>query len=152
MGQGKKRIYTQKKLTPKKSKAERKKARSPNGFLALMTGFVGMCAWTLWGAVKKERADLERSKNIRVRLMSKPLVFSPHASCRMDCRFVDKAAVISTLKNGRVNDRKSNPNARPCPRYAIDEGRVQAVFADCYKDTPVVTVIDTETNHPCGPC
>lgn len=68
MGQGKKRIYTQKKLTPKKSKAERKKARSPNGFLALMTGFVGMCAWTLWGAVKKERADLERSKvcNIHV--------------------------------------------------------------------------------------
>lgn len=38
-------------------------------------------------------------------------------------------------------------------RYVgAQEGRVQAVFADCYKDTPVVTVIDTETNHPCGPC
>lgn len=46
-------------------------------------------------------------------------------------RFVDKAAVISTLKNGRVNDRKSNPNARPCPRYAIDVSTTSHRSSSC---------------------
>jgi hypothetical protein len=37
-------------------------------------------------------------------------------------------------------------------RGAAQDGRTLAVFADCAVDTRLVTVIDTETNHPCGPC
>ena len=32
------------------------------------------------------------------------------------------------------------------------DGKTLAVFADCAADTRLVTVIDTDTDHPCGPC
>ena len=44
---------------------------------------------------------------------------------------------------------------RPAPasiRRNRQDGRVLGVFADCAFDTRVVTVIDTVTDHPCGPC
>mmetsp|Transcript_13610 Transcript_13610/g.23033 ORF Transcript_13610/g.23033 Transcript_13610/m.23033 type:complete len:154 (-) Transcript_13610:427-888(-) len=153
MGQGKNkgRSVRPKKLH-KSSKSERKKARSPGGFLGLIGGFFSLCAWTLWGTVKSEREKLETSKSIRTRLASKPIVFSEHAACRMDCRFVGKKEVFSLLQNGNFSKKHSNPEARPCPRYALEEGRVRGVFADCYNTTPVVTIIDTVTNHPCPPC
>jgi hypothetical protein len=56
------------------------------GFIALVTGFVGICAWTLWGAVREAQDNAKRSKDVRTRLASKPILFSQHASCRMDCR------------------------------------------------------------------
>mmetsp|Transcript_33043 Transcript_33043/g.45817 ORF Transcript_33043/g.45817 Transcript_33043/m.45817 type:complete len:160 (+) Transcript_33043:137-616(+) len=159
MGQGKKKglsTWNNKAQPSKKlhreNKTKRKGQRSPNGLIVMMGSFIGACAWTLWGAFKKERENMEYAKAVRTRLASKPVVFSPHASCRMDCRFVGKPEVLSVLQHGRLNLRKSSPDARPCPRYALQEGRVQAVFADCYNNTPVVTVIDTVTNHECGKC
>jgi hypothetical protein len=80
MGQGKRKetkswtVRPNKKLTPKKKRPNGK----GGGFIALVTGFVGICCWTLWGAVNNEK--------LRMRLASKPIVFSQHASCRMDCR------------------------------------------------------------------
>jgi hypothetical protein len=35
---------------------------------------------------------------------------------------------------------------------ALQDGKTLAVFADCAADTRLVTVIDTDTDHPCGPC
>ncbi|KAK3286461.1 hypothetical protein CYMTET_5986 [Cymbomonas tetramitiformis] len=150
-GKSKKHIVRSKKLK-KPSKGEKKKARSAPGFIGAGLGLFAFIGWTVWSVFAKEKEDREYSKKIRTRLASKPLVFSDHASCRMDCRHVGMNDVVSTLQSGRVNSRKSNPAARPCPKYALDKGRVQAVFADCATSTPVVTVIDTHTNHPCGPC
>ena len=70
----------------------------------------------------------------------------------MDCRFVSRADVTATLEKGRLNERHSTPKARPCPRWALDDGRVRAVWAECRDETKLVTVIDTVTDHPCGPC
>eukprot|EP00959_Pyramimonas_sp_CCMP1952_P410884 8610781-Pyramimonas_sp.AAC.1 len=61
MGRNKGKTVRTKKLH-KPSKSERKKARSPGGFLGLMGGFLGLCAWTLWSAVKSEREKLEETK------------------------------------------------------------------------------------------
>ncbi len=36
-------------------------------------------------------------------------------------------------------------------RHAVPAG-LQGVFAACPQETRVITVIDTDTNWPCGPC
>jgi hypothetical protein len=75
MGQGKNkgRSVRPKKLH-KSSKSERKKARSPGGFLGLIGGFFSLCAWTLWNTVKSEREKLETSKVCFCRLRLKHLM------------------------------------------------------------------------------
>lgn len=88
MGQGKRKgskswtVRPNKNLTPKQKRPKGK----GGGFIALVTGFVGICCWTLWGAVREAQDNAKRSKDVRTRLASKPIVFSQHASCRMDCR------------------------------------------------------------------
>jgi len=79
-------------------------------------------------------------------------VTSEHAACRMECRFITAEEVERTLVDGKVDARHSTPNARPCPKIALNMGRVRAVWADCADSTRLVTAIDAETNHPCGPC
>ena len=34
----------------------------------------------------------------------------------------------------------------------LEDGRVRAVWAACRDETTLVTVIDVDTDHPCGPC
>lgn len=76
----------------------------------------------------------------------------------MDCRFVSKEDVQETLRIGRINDVKSEPSLKPCPKYVVDADirngskQVQAVFGACARETTVITVIDKGTDWPCGPC
>lgn len=70
----------------------------------------------------------------------------------MDCRRVTREDAVATLEKGSLSARHSTPHARPCPRWALEAGRVRAVWAECRDETTLVTVIDTVTDHPCGPC
>jgi len=103
-------------------------------------------------AVRAHTTERERNRVIRERLRSKPRALSEHAACRMECRFIAPADVERTLVDGAYDARHSSPNAKPCARVALNSGRVRAIWADCREDTRLVTVIDTTTNHPCGPC
>ena len=113
---------------------------------AAMLGLVGFTA-------KRENDAREAAdSSLRGRLRRRPIEFSEHASCRMDCRFVSREEVEATLDVGRESKRHSTPGARPCPRWALQDGRVRAIWAECRDATKLVTVIDTVTDHPCGPC
>ena len=59
---------------------------------------------------------------------------------------------VATFARGKLSARHSSPRATPCPRWALEDGRVRAVWAECRDETKLVTVIDTVTDHPCGPC
>jgi Domain of unknown function (DUF4258) len=48
------------------------------------------------------------------------LVLTKHARCRMDCRHITIDEIHEILDEGSVNYTKSEPNARPDPRYAIE--------------------------------
>ena len=118
---------------------------------------VGLIAAAIAGLVAlvahREKAALEKeSEAVRRRLRRKPRRFSEHAVCRMDCRFIGEDEAMATLRTGKLSARHSTPNARPCPRWALEDGRVRAVWAECRDETRLVTVIDTVTDHPCGPC
>lgn len=82
------------------------------------------------------------------------LIYTKHARCRMACRHIDESEVKDILENGVVNDRKSEPAARPDPKYAL-EGRtrdgqqVRIVFAPTGQGMVVITVIDLDTDWSC---
>ena len=102
-------------------------------------------------AVRETKKTSQKSDDVRRRLLSRPRAYSKHAACRMDCRKVTDEDAENTLHRGALSDRHSTPSARPCPRWALEDGRVRAVWAECRDETRLVTVIDTVTDHPCGP-
>lgn len=82
------------------------------------------------------------------------LIFTKHARCRMGCRHIDEAEVRDILLNGRINERKSEPAARPDPKYALegktkDGQEVRIIFAPGDRGMVVITVIDLDTEWPC---
>ena len=55
------------------------------------------------------------------------LILTKHAKCRMGCRHITEKEIREVLERGSVNDRKSDPNAHPDAKYAVeghtDEGQ-----------------------------
>jgi len=82
------------------------------------------------------------------------LILTKHARCRMGCRHIDESEVREILEKGTINERKSEPAARPDPKYAL-EGRthdgqqVRIIFAPTDRGMVVVTVIDLDTDWSC---
>jgi len=100
---------------------------------------------------KKQQDDAFRfeQENIRERLKSKPLSVTDHGACRMDCRFVSHSDVKTALAKGSLSKKHSTFPER---KFAFENGRVRAIFGENEDATTVVTVIDVDTDHPCGPC
>jgi Domain of unknown function (DUF4258) len=48
------------------------------------------------------------------------LILTKHARCRMDCRHITMKEIHEILENGSVNYTKSEPDARPDPKYAVE--------------------------------
>jgi hypothetical protein len=82
------------------------------------------------------------------------LEYTRHAKCRMQCRRISQEEVEQIMREGTINYRKTDVNARPCPSYALegitkDEQRVRIVFGQCDLKTKVITCIDLETDWTC---
>lgn len=82
------------------------------------------------------------------------LEYTEHAKCRMDCRHITQAEVQEIMQDGKINYRKSDVNAIPCPTYAVegitsDNQRLRIVFAQCDYKTKVVTCIDLDKEWTC---
>lgn len=90
-------------------------------------------------------------------MRSRPLDYTRHARCRMDCRKIDEGEVEAILKRDGVLDPDRSRSDGACPSHAL-EGRtrdgqqVRVVYAACADETRVVTVIDLDTDWPCGDC
>jgi hypothetical protein len=48
------------------------------------------------------------------------LIFTRHARCRMDCRHITEPEIREVLDSGTINYAKSEPDARPDPKYAVE--------------------------------
>mgnify|MGYP000917271525 CR=1 FL=1 len=83
------------------------------------------------------------------------LVYTKHARCRMDCRSISEEEVKQILLKGKINYSKSEPKAKPDPKYALegktDDGqRVRVVFAPDNGKVVVITAIDLDKEWPCN--
>ena len=82
-----------------------------------------------------------------------PLQFSHHARCRMDCRNITESEIETVLHEGKINERKSEPDANRCPRWAledeVDGKRVRVIVGDCDNKAVIITVIDLDHEFEC---
>jgi hypothetical protein len=68
---------------------------------------------------KKNSALAEISKEEPFNRHSE-LVITRHALCRMDCRHITLQELHEILDSGTINYKKSEPEARPDPKYALE--------------------------------
>ncbi|MCO5238964.1 MAG: DUF4258 domain-containing protein [Chitinophagaceae bacterium] len=83
-----------------------------------------------------------------------PLIYTRHARCRMDCRHIDESEVQEILQKGKINYNKSDPDAKPDPKYALegitrDNQQVRIVFAPSKRGMVVITCIDMDAEWQC---
>lgn len=84
-----------------------------------------------------------------------PLIYTRHARCRMECRHIDEAEVQEILKGGAINFEKSEPNAKPDPKFAVegitgDNQQVRIIFAPTRRGMVVITCIDLNQEWQCN--
>lgn len=82
------------------------------------------------------------------------IYYTKHGRCRMDCRLIDESEVKEILREGAINYSKSDLEAKPCPKYALegvthDGQHVRIIVGDCASQASIVTVIDLENDFEC---
>jgi hypothetical protein len=82
------------------------------------------------------------------------LIYTRHARCRMDCRHITEGEVREILETGVVNYRKSEPEAKPDPKFAFEgftreHQHLRVIFAGSGRGVVVITCIDLDTEWQC---
>jgi hypothetical protein len=82
------------------------------------------------------------------------LVYTHHARCRMDCRHITETEVREVLETGEIDYNRSEPDARPDPKYALEghtrEGQhLRIIFAPSATGLVVITCIELGVEWPC---
>ncbi|MBS1604722.1 MAG: DUF4258 domain-containing protein [Bacteroidetes bacterium] len=82
------------------------------------------------------------------------LILTRHARCRMDCRHITEKEIREILEKGSVNYAKSEPDAHPDPRYALEgytmEGQhLRIIFAPSDRGLVVITCIELGVEWQC---
>jgi hypothetical protein len=83
-----------------------------------------------------------------------PLIYTRHAKCRMACRHIDESEIKDILHNGKINYAKSEPDAKPDPKFALegvthDNQQVRVIFAPSDRGMVVITCIDLKAELQC---
>lgn len=113
---------------------------------------VGIVILIIFNKIKSQYKDADKTGKILMEIKQKPLQYTKHAACRMQCREITTEEVQYVLNGGIINYSKSNTANKPCPTYALegvtkDHQEVRIIFALCDTETRVVTVIDLRNNH-----
>jgi len=82
------------------------------------------------------------------------LILTRHARCRMDCRHITEKEIREVLEKGDINYAKSEPDARPDPKYALEgytvEGQhLRIIFAPSSRGLVVITCIELGVEWQC---
>jgi len=82
------------------------------------------------------------------------LILTRHARCRMDCRHITDKEIREVLEKGEINYAKSEPEARPDPKYALEgytvEGQhLRIIFAPSSRGLVVITCIELGVEWQC---
>jgi hypothetical protein len=86
----------------------------------------------------RDRSYWLPQNRIKELILKSELLYSPHATCVMNCRKINKEEVLQIVKNGEVNFDESNIHNTPCPSYAID-----GLLAGGKRIRIIVTTVDS---------
>jgi hypothetical protein len=83
-----------------------------------------------------------------------PLILTRHARCRMDCRHITEKEIREILEKGEINYAKSEPDAHPDPKYALEGNTVEGqhlriIFAPSDRGLVVITCIELGVEWQC---
>ena len=59
-------------------------------------------------------------KNNKESFREKPIQFTKHAQCLMDCKHLSESEIEKLISNGKLNSKESFPEDKPCPTYAVE--------------------------------
>ncbi|HNQ12285.1 MAG TPA: DUF4258 domain-containing protein [Bacteroidia bacterium] len=121
------------------------------GIRFILFSFLFACGISLTAC--KDNAEV--SENHTSDFRTKKIVYTKHATCRMECRNIDEQEVEDMVLNGIINEKKSDPRDEPCPSIALegitqDQQEVRIVVANCDEVLKVITVIDLEREYNCN--
>jgi hypothetical protein len=92
----------------------------------------------------------------QLRGSDKKIIYSRHATCRMECRHIDESEVKEILQTGELSLNKEQESEKgvtyPLEGKTHDGQHVRIVFAPHDNTITVVTAIDLDTNWPCSDC
>jgi len=82
------------------------------------------------------------------------LIFTRHARCRMDCRHITKREIQEVLDSGTINYARSEPDAKPDPKYAVEaltqeHQYLRIVVAPSGEKLIVITCIELHVEWQC---
>jgi len=131
--------------------------KTRNSYIKLAIIIVMIIVYLLFFRKQNKVNSSERNQRIdhREKVFRHPsLYFTKHAKCRMECRHIDESEVKEILEEGEINYTKSETDANPCPKYAIegithDKQHVRIIVGDCKTETSIITVIDLENEFEC---
>jgi hypothetical protein len=82
------------------------------------------------------------------------LIFTKHARCRMDCRHITAGEIHEILEHGSINYAKSEPEARPDPKYAVEgytdeKQHLRIIVAPEHQKLVVITCMELGVEWSC---
>jgi Domain of unknown function (DUF4258) len=84
------------------------------------------------------------------------IIYTKHAKCRLECRHITESEVKEILENGKLNPDKIQETdmgkTYPLDGKTSGDKMVRIVVAPKKDDVVIVTVIDLDTDWPCGSC
>lgn len=113
----------------------------------LVLGFVFMLYWMLGGQHSEADTDISVSASID------NIIYSKHAKCRMECRYIDEQEIKEIILKGNINHSKTREDKRG--RTFAYEGRthdgqqVRIIVAPQRSKLTIVTVIDLKNDWNC---
>ena len=121
-----------------------KSTRAGYTLLAIVIALVFFVIARWQEPVRKEVFDRDPEK----------LIYTKHALCRMDCRQISRDDINEIMEKGIINLNKSNRRDRPCPTYALqgetrDGEKIRVIFAQCDRETKVVTCYNLQEDFEC---
>jgi hypothetical protein len=98
-------------------------------------------------SIEPKTNNLPFSRNLQI-------VYSKHARCRMECRFIDESEVKEIIEAGSINNDKIETDERgttyPLEGVTHDQQHVRIVVAPKAQELFIVTVIDLDKDWTCN--
>lgn len=122
----------------------------------LLLAAIGFYVWVKMhqGPQRSKPSNTETSANADpFDRQLRPIIYSKHARCRMDCRQIDSSEVEEILAEGKFNKAKVETSSQgttyPLEGVTHDGQHVRIVFAPKQHNIVVVTAIDLDSEMKC---
>ena len=94
-------------------------------------------------------------KNSKESFRDKPVQFTKHARCMMNCKHISEVEIEKLINSGKLNSKESFRYDKPCPTFAVegltaDSQNLRVIVGECAGVARVITVINIANEQKCN--